>query len=57
MDKSKKGKICGLLGMVTVLIFFIWGMIEGTYEHSWLIFIVYGIACAALSMMAKDNNQ
>ena len=59
MNKKVYGALCGIISMIAVLAFFIWGMIEGSYEHSWMVFIVSGIACAVLGMIKsiKDGKE
>ena len=43
--------------MVSVLIFFIWGWIEGSYQHSWIIFMVSGMLYAVLPTLDKDKKM
>ena len=44
------------ISMGSVLVFFIWGYIEGTFQHSWLIFLAAGIAIALVSIAQKNKN-
>ncbi|MBQ7714390.1 MAG: hypothetical protein IJT70_00805 [Clostridia bacterium] len=53
MNSKIYGAICGIISMVAVVVFFIWGgLIEKTYEHSWIVFVISGIACAILGMVS-----
>ncbi|MCR4605185.1 MAG: hypothetical protein K5639_04210 [Eubacterium sp.] len=57
MDKRLMGIVCAIISMVSVVIFFIWGWIEGTYSHAWIIFMVSGISCAAVSMIGGYKQE
>ena len=47
-----------VVSIASVIIFFIWGWLEGSFKHSWLIFIVAGLAMAIMRAMDKtDNNK
>ena len=56
MDKKTTGKICALICMVSVAIYFICGMIAHSYQNAWIVFIVAGIACAGVSMFAGNKK-
>jgi hypothetical protein len=47
--------------MVSVLIMFVWGYIEGTFAHAWLAVFAGGIAEVILKVIEKEqkkkNNQ
>ena len=45
MDKKTLNTIIPILAVV---IFFIWGWIEGRYRHSWLVFVVGGMLMGIL---------
>ena len=40
-----------------VIIFFVWGWIEGSYKHSWIIFMVSGMAYAILPTLDKKKEE
>ena len=52
----EKSKLIALVAMIGVLIFFVWGFLD-SFERSWLIFLVIGIAILAISMFVKDENK
>ena len=54
MDKKTLNTIIPILAVV---IFFIWGWIEGNYQHSWLVFVIAGGAMAVLSAMNKNKAK
>jgi hypothetical protein len=36
---------------------FIWGYIEGGYQHSWLAILIGGVISSAISMIRKDKEN
>ena len=54
MDKKTLNTMIPILAVV---IFFIWGWIEGNYQHSWLIFVAAGGAMAVISAISKGKNK
>ena len=54
MDKKTLNTIIPILAVV---IFFIWGWIEGNYQHSWLVFVIAGGAMAVISAMNKNKAK
>ena len=55
MDQKKWTPV---VSIASVIIFFIWGWLEGSFKHSWLIFIVAGLAMMIMRAMdKKDNNK
>ncbi len=57
-------KIYSLIGvvisMLSVVAFFVWGMIEGNNSHSWIVFFVPAIAWVVigfLSSMKKEEKK
>ena len=47
-----------VVSIASVIIFFIWGWLEGSFKHSWLIFIVAGLVMVIMRAMdKKDNNK
>ena len=53
MDKKTLNTMIPILAVV---IFFLWGWIEGNYQHSWLIFVAAGGAMAVISAMSKNKD-
>ena len=61
MSEKSIGGICAIISMVSAVIFFVWGMID-SYSHSWIIFMIGGVACASVSIInnikkEKDKNK
>ena len=54
-DKYKIVSI--IIPIATLIIFFVWGWIEGSFAHSWLIFIAAGGAFAVLGVMKKNKKK
>ena len=52
----EKSKLIALVAMIGVLIFFVWGFLD-SFGHSWLIFLVVGIAILAISMFVKEEKK
>ena len=50
-------KLRPIISAVSVLIMFIWGYLEGSFEHSWLAVFVGGIVVAAISVMGKNEDE
>ena len=46
-----------MIPFLTLIIFFVWGWIEGSYQHSWLIFIVSGMVYAILPTLGKGKEK
>ena len=46
-----------IIPMLSLLIFFIWGWIEGSYQHSWIIFMVGGMAMVVVRMIYNDKQN
>ena len=52
-----RNMIPAIIGIASVIIFFIWGFIEGTYKHAWIIFLVAGLAFVINSGMKKSQKD
>ena len=60
MSKKKKlSLITVIISMVSLIGFFIWGWIEGTYSHAWLVFFLVPIggAIAKLCLGGGDDDD
>ena len=44
-----------VISIASVIVFFIWGWID-TFEHSWLAFVIAGLAMAVLRAFDKKNG-
>lgn len=45
-----------VISIASVIVFFIWGFIEGNYSHSWISFLLAGLAMAILRAVDKKNG-
>ena len=45
-----------IISMVSMLVMFIWGYIEGNFNHSWLAIMVGGIIIVSIRMVRKDKE-
>ena len=52
-----KKVIIPAIAMISVLAMFIWGYIEGTWEHCWLAVFAGGIAIVICSMVMKNSKK
>ncbi len=46
-----------VLSISAVIIFFIWGFIEGSYAHSWIAFFIVPLGMAILKALDKDDKD
>ena len=46
-----------LIPMLSLIIFFVWGWIEGSYKHSWIIFMVSGMLMGVLGVLDKNKQK
>ena len=46
-----------VISIASVIIFFIWGFIEGTYQHSWIIFMFAGLADVIISILDRKDKD
>lgn len=56
MKNISTGTITAIISMCSVVVFFVWGWLD-TYQHFWIVFIICGIAIAAVSMIRKDQEK
>ena len=54
MDRKMLNRIIPLL---SVVIFFIWGWLEGSFQHSWIIFVIGGGAMGIISSLDKGTKK
>lgn len=57
MNKKLANLICGIISMAALLVFFIWGQFFHGYGVSWVSFVVAGIACAIIRMIANYSED
>ncbi len=46
-----------IIPLASVVIFFVWGWLEGSNEHSWIIFVVGGGLMGILATINKSKEQ
>lgn len=46
-----------VLSISAVIIFFIWGFIEGNYSHSWIAFFIVPLGMAILKATEKKDDS
>lgn len=54
MDRKMLNRIIPLL---SVVIFFLWGWLEGSFQHSWIIFVIGGGAMGIISSLDKGTKK
>lgn len=52
-----KNYLPAIFGIAAVIIYFVWGMIEGTYQHAWLIFLIAGLADLIVLAMISGQDE
>ena len=45
-----------VIAIASVVLFFVWGWLEGTYAHAWISFLIAGLAMAVLRAMDKKQG-
>ncbi len=57
MSGKAIGGICAIISMVSVVVYFLIGMITKSYENAWIVFIIGGVACASVSIVAGIKSE
>ena len=57
MSNKSIGGICGIISMAAVAVYLIWGMIAHSYQNAWIVFVISGIACAAVSIINNIKKE
>ncbi len=45
-----------VLSIASVILFFIWGFIEGNYSHCWIVFLLVPLGMAILKAIDKKEE-
>ena len=53
--KNKVGKICGIIMLITTIIFLIWGFTLNMWEINWLVYPIGGILCGIISIIFEKD--
>ncbi len=54
-EKMDKNKLYPIISIAAVIIFFIWGWIEGTFAHSWIIFLGVPLGMLIIKALGKGD--
>lgn len=54
---NKVGKICGIIMLVTTIIFLIWGFTLNMWYINWVVYPVGGIMCGIVSIILKKDDM
>lgn len=46
-----------IVSMTALVAFFIWGFIEGTYSHAWIVFLVAGLVDVVLASLRRQESE
>ena len=46
-----------IIPLLSVVIFFLWGWLEGSFQHSWIIFVIGGGAMGIISSLDKGTKK
>ena len=57
MNKKTLGGLCAIYCILSVIAYFIWGAIGGSYNNAWIVFLIAGAACAITSIIAGIKND
>ena len=53
--KNKVGKICGIIMLITTIIFLIWGFTLNMWEINWMVYPIGGILCGIISIIFEKD--
>ena len=53
--KNKVGKICGIIMLITTIIFLIWGFTLNMWEINWMVYPIGGILCGIISITFEKD--
>lgn len=54
---NKVGKICGIIMLVTTIIFLLWGFTLNMWYINWVVYPVGGIMCGIVSIILKKDDM
>ena len=57
MRNKSIGGICAIISMVAVVIFLFWGFLGNAWDKCWLVFVVSGVSCAAVSIINNIKKE
>lgn len=56
-EDDKIGKICGVIMLITTIIFLLWGFIFNMWYINWVVYPVGGILCGITSIIIKKDSK
>ncbi len=54
---NKIGKICGIIMLVTTIIFLLWGFTLNMWHINWIVYPIAGILCGIVGTILKKDNM
>ena len=54
---NKVGKICGIIMLITTIIFLVWGFTLNMWYINWVVYPVGGIMCGIVSIILKKDDM
>lgn len=54
MKNIKTKTLTSIVGIISVLVFFLWGFLADDWSHSWMALIVGGLIAAVVRLIGRD---
>ena len=54
---NKVGRICGIIMLITTIVFLVWGFALNMWHINWIVYPVGGILCGIVSIVLKKNDM
>ena len=55
--ENKIGRICGVIMLITTIIFLVWGFTLNMWYINWVVYPVGGILCGIVGTILKKDNM
>ena len=56
-SETKIGKVCGVIMLITTIIFLIWGFTLNMWNINWIVFPIGGILCGIVGIVLKKDTM
>lgn len=56
-EENKIGKVCGIIMLVTTIIYLAWGFALNMWEINWMVYPIGGILCGIASTILKKDDE
>lgn len=56
-NEEKIGKICGIIMLVTTIIFLVWGFTLNMWYINWMVYPIGGILCGIIGIIFRKENK